>query len=231
MLKLKYIIPALILAAVLMTAEILIIRSAAEYEPKAEAVYAAERIARGTIITGSMVKVKSIDMNATHRSAFGRTGDVIGKAARMDIEQDEMLLSSKIEEPRNTNAIPVQNPGARLFPIELRGDQANGCQLKTGGYVDIIFIPQRTEWRNAEEPDSEIKLECPPGSVARMEKVRIAALIDDSGNVIEDVAKGVAPRYVLFEVEKGQDEFLAYAKANGRLELSVIPDQSAIGSG
>ena len=110
MLKLKYIIPALILAAVLMTAEILIIRSAAEYEPKAEAVYAAERIARGTIITGSMVKVKSIDMNATHRSAFGRTGDVIGKAARMDIEQDEMLLSSKVEEPRNTNAIPVKTP-------------------------------------------------------------------------------------------------------------------------
>ena len=77
----------------------------------------------------------------------------------------------------------------------------------------------------------EIKLECPPGSVARMEKVRIAALIDDSGNVIDDVVKGVVPRYVLFEVEKGQDEFLAYAKANGRLELSVIPDQSVMGSG
>jgi Flp pilus assembly protein CpaB len=224
MLKPKYIIPALILAAVLLVAEIMIIRSAVEYEPKVEAVYAAEKIAKGTIITENMLKTRSIDMNVTHRLSFRKTGDVIGKAARMDIEQDEMLLSSKVEEPGNINAIPVLNPEARLFSVELKGDQANGWQLKTGDHVDIIFIPQRTEWRSAENLNGEIKPERPQGSTVRLENVRIAALVDDSGNVIDDVGKGDSPKYIIFEVEKGRDEFLAYAKANGRLELSVIPD-------
>ena len=43
--------------------------------------------------------------------------------------------NSKFEE------IIVKDKNSRLFTVEFRGDQANGCQLKEGQYVDIIFIP------------------------------------------------------------------------------------------
>lgn len=58
----------------------------------------------------------------------------------------------------------------------------------------------------------------------RLRNIRIAALIDDKGKLLKDTGRTGTPKYVSFEVDGSQDEFLAYAKTNGRLELSVIPD-------
>lgn len=224
MFRIKYVIPALILASLLLVAEIVIIRSASEYEPKEEAVFAAGKIPKGTTITEDIIKVKKVDAGALHKLSFRRKDEVIGKAANSDIEQDEMILSSRVDSPQNIRTISTQEPGARLFTVEFKGDQANGWQLKTGDYVDIIFIPQKVDSRNEADQHGILRPECPPGRAVRLERVRVAALIDDYGNIIESAGKRGSPRYISFEVAKGQDEFLAYAKANGRLEISVAPD-------
>jgi len=69
------------------------------------------------------------------------------------------------------------------------------------------------------------KLECViTDTVWILSKIRIAAVIDDSGNILESGEYENKPRYISFEVNQKQAEFLAYAKSNGRLELSVIAD-------
>lgn len=62
-----------------------------------------------------------------------------------------------------------------------------------------------------------------PG-IYRISNVRVAALIGENGKLARDSDKsGVIPRYITFEVNNRLDEFLAYAKSSGRLELSVVP--------
>ncbi len=214
MLKARYIIPAVLLAVVLLVAEIAVIRSATEFEPEGNAVFAAERIEKGTLITEDMLEMRSVRVNLLHRLSARSMETVTGKQALADIEKDEMILKTRTGEYTRQGELTVNNPDSRLFTVEFEGDQANGWQLKSGCHVDIIFIPDARH--TLKQPEDE--------QAVRLEDIRVAALIDKSGNVLGDFEKGKAvPKYISFELEKGQDEFLAYAKFNGRLEVSLIP--------
>ena len=47
--------------------------------------------------------------------------------------------------------------------------------------------------------------------------------IDEKGRLVKDTEGTALPRYISFELSDDQCDFLAYAKGNGRLEISVIP--------
>ena len=106
-----------------------------------------------------------------------------------------------------------------MFTVEFNGDQVNGWWLKEGQYVDIIFIPSEKAQKVTTITDDQKTYK-----VERVRNVRVAAIIDDKGKLVKDSEKASTPKYVSFEVNDKLDEFLAYAKGNGRLEISVIPD-------
>lgn len=58
-----------------------------------------------------------------------------------------------------------------------------------------------------------------------MGKIRVAAIISQEGKLIKNDDRYSLPKYICFEVNTEQDEMLAYAKSNGRIELSVIPSE------
>lgn len=64
-----------------------------------------------------------------------------------------------------------------------------------------------------------------PAGAALLEKIRIAALIDERGQLLGNNDRVTLPRYISFEVTDRQAEFLAAVKSRGRLELSVVPEE------
>jgi uncharacterized protein YaeQ len=138
--------------------------------------------------------------------------------------------------------IEVKDKNNRLFTVEFKGDQANGWWIKVGQYVDIIFIPnEKPSASNSnyiKEPETAQQTiagsndnrqptafsTANSGEVRRFRNIRVAALIDEKGNQLKNSNRETLPRYISFEVTDSQDEVLAYAKSNGRLEVSVIPE-------
>ena len=102
--------------------------------------------------------------------------------------------------------------------VDFKADQANGWRLKKDQYVDIIFVPDKISINNNPGNNTE-----KDNGIIRIESIRIAALIDSGGNIVDEAGKGQIPSYICFEVDKGIDEFLAFAKKNGRIEIAVIP--------
>ena len=208
------------------------IKSISNYEPKAEYVYASQDIPAKAIITEKMVALKEKPISDGHRLSVTDINEVIGKRATVDIIKDEMLLKSRLVNPNDrTSEIELTNKNNRKFTVEFKPDQACGWCLTTNQQVDIIFVPNpglqnqeiqtvpTTPDYNKKKPDS---IGFNKSNITRLQNVRIAGIIDEAGNVI-DSKKDVIPKYICFEVDKNQDEFLAWAKSNGRLEVSAVP--------
>jgi hypothetical protein len=240
---------ALILAAALLSVEVIIVRSASRYEPEVSVVYAKAEIPQGSKITPEMLEGRKVSVRLIHRKAFRHLEDVVGKWASAHIEAGEMILGSRLCEEMNTEKIEVKDKKNRLFTVEFKNDQANGWWLAEDQYVDIIFIPNERvfmkqgpagAYENEEAANaggSRTSLEAGKAGdefyqdihdytytkIKRLSNVRIAALIDDKGKLINKSDRSAVPRLISFEVDIRQDEFLAYAKGNGRLEISAIP--------
>lgn len=223
---------AFILVIILLAVEIIIVKSASKYEPSIGIVFAKVRIPEKTIITSEMLETKKVGISFAHRQSIRDTGSVVSKKAGMDIEAGEMILSSKLGS-EGMEEIAVKDKSKRLFSVEFKGDQANGWWLLADQNVDLIFIPdKRTDVHMAADTAKDEKSgmtgatdEKTVGEVQIIKNIRIAALIDDRGQLLKNSERTALPRYVSFEVTDEQASFLAYAKGNGRLEISVIPRQ------
>jgi len=213
--RVNLVIITAVITVILLIVEIIIVRNMSDYEPKVNVVYAKTHIPAGTEITGDMVEEKSVSISVAHRSSFKSSESVIGKTAESDIAAGEMLLPHRIREKGASRSIEVKDKNSRLFSLELKGDQANGWQIRTGQYVDIMFVPDRS----MEDPSKPSGIE----DIIRLSQIRIAALIDDKGRLLDESDGTSVPKYISFEVDKEQDEFLAYAKGSGRIELSAVP--------
>ncbi len=200
---------AFILVVILVVAEIIIIKSASNYEPQSEIVFARVRIPDGTEITADMLEVKKTGTSLVHRLSMKKIQDIAGKRAGTDIEAGEMLLSAKLDYG-GMESIKVRDKNKRLYSVEFKGDQANGWRMVADQYVDVIFVPDKKEQNH--------------GGLQKLSNIRIAALIDENGKLVENKDRAALPKYVSFEVTDEQVDFLAYAKSNGRLELCVIPE-------
>ena len=158
-----------------------------------------------------MLEMKEVSIGLAHSKSITDIDKLVGEKTKMNIEAKEMILDSKIyKENEKKERIPVKSDNNRLFTLELKGDQANGWWIDVDQYVDILFVPsQKSEERTVE----------------RMGKIRVAAIISQEGKLIKNDDRYSLPKYICFEVNTEQDEMLAYAKSNGRIELSVIPSE------
>jgi Flp pilus assembly protein CpaB len=232
--SLNMLVAAAALVIVLLIAEIVIVRSVSGYEPKACVVYAKSLIPEGTVISAQMLEEKEITLSHAHRLSIKNMGSIEGKKAAVDIQEGEMLLSPKLKDDVEEK-IKLADKNNRLFSLELKGDQANGWWILPDQYTDIVFIPvkqmtgndafqEKMEYLTGKDESVRLKLEpAIPESVWVLKSIRIAGVIDSEGNVLDGKKCGGKPKYVSLEVSEKEAHFLAYAKANGTLELSIIP--------
>jgi hypothetical protein len=139
--------------------------------------------------------------------------------------------------------IELNNKDNRLFSIEFKPDQVNGWWLKVGQYVDIICIPN--DLKDIKQTNIPVKIKGDPttaneidveaqdeikriqpqthvnSGIIRLENIRIAAIIDEGGKLLANEQRTSVPKIISFEVEQGQDEYLAWAKGNTRIEIST----------
>lgn len=233
--KINTILITIVITIILLVVEIVLVRGATKYEPKVSIIYSSIKIPEGTIIEANMLEERSVSINAASRQSVNDANKIIGKRTKIEIEQGEMMLDGKLTDADEVNEIEVMDEDSRLFSIEFKPDQVNGWWIKEGQYVDIIFIPN--EETNLKEESTTNKETITFEDVGysgvltyseykRINNVRVAALIDEKGNFIKNTGKEAVPRYISFELKKGLDAFFAYAKGNGRLEVSVIPYQN-----
>lgn len=220
--KLNYILITLVLAVLFLAIEAVIVKNASKYEPEVNVVFANVRIPAKTEINKEMLRERKVNLSLAHRQSIKSMNALIGKKAKTDIEEGEMILTGKIGIIDEMQEIDVKDRNNRLFTVEFRGDQANGWWLLVGQYVDIIFVPN-----DKAKPQPVTQAEPQAAAVKRLRNVRIAALIDDKGKLLKNSERNSMPKYISFELSDEQDEFLAYAKSNGRLEVSVLPEKKA----
>lgn len=208
---------AILLSVTLLIVQIYIVKLGSQYEPKVSVVYANQKIAAKTVVTEAMLEKKDINMSLVNKQSVTDIAAIVGKKAKIDIESGEMLLSSKVTDKNEMEDINVENKNNRLFTLELKGDQANGWWLKVDQHVDVLYVHNTVP---VPQPDGSVKED---KIIERLNNIRIAALITQEGTLLKNDERNTLPKYVCLELDTKQDELLAYAKTNGRIELSVVP--------
>jgi pilus assembly protein CpaB len=207
--KIRLIIINAAILAFLIIFEIVVIRSMTGGGATTQVVFVKEKISAKSIITADMLEVKRIDTKLVNGSYVISAAEAVGKRVIHDMAAGEILFISGLSNGMPSNNLEFENPDNRLFALELKGDEANGWWLDAEQRADIIFVPGNEK------------------STARantLENIRIAAILDEKGNIIEYSSRVAPPRYVCLEVTADQAEFLAYAKINGKIELAVRSD-------
>lgn len=219
-----WIIGAFVIVILLVAAETAIISNAAGYEKKVNAVYAKVHIGKNTVITSDMLETTETPAGTVHRSALKNKADAVGKRAVMEIEAGELLLQSKLK-AENDALIQARNKTNRLFSVRFEGDQVNGWQLTADQRVDIIYVPSGSDPNGSgSQGENTAAGSVEQNGVRVLKNIRVAGIISDGGDLLENGQSQTAPKYVSFEVTGEQAGFLAYAKYNGKLEVSCIPD-------
>lgn len=218
-----WIIGAFIILIVLVAAEMTIISYASREDVKQKVVCAAVRIEKNSVITANMLEIRDISSDAVHPDALDSIDEAVAMRAGMVIEAGEMLLQGKLLPDKN-DIIRAQDNSKRLISVELRVDQANAWQLAEDQYVDIIYVPNNESGAD-QSPAAEGVVDASSSSkrVKMIKNIRIAGVIDEDAKRVDITEMDSVPKYVSFEVTEEQAVFIAYAKNNGKLELSCIP--------
>lgn len=238
-----------LLIVVLLAVEVVVVKSVSKYEPLVTVVFAKAKIPAKTLITPEMLVEKKINISMVNRLSVGSIKDIAGKKPKADIEDGEMVLKSRIGDIDEMEEIPVVDKNNRLYTLELTGAQANGFWLKVGQYVDIICVPDekmvQLKATVLDPPVSDSSahpggvvgtvnnspvLPEGDGKVKKLSNIRIAALIDDKGNLLKNTSRNAVPKYITFEVTGEEVDYLAQAKENEKLSLAVIPGDAKGGN-
>jgi|LSQX01.3.fsa_nt_gb Flp pilus assembly protein CpaB len=218
----SWIISALIIFILLAAVEMTIISNASTKDTKEKVVYVKVHVDKDAIITEDMLELREISTEAIHPNALRRVDEAVSMRARIDIEADEMLLKAKLISSED-DIIKAEDTSKRLICVELRIDQANAWQLKEDKHVDIIFVPNSVE-QGENSPEAAGLIDVVPSKGVKIIKdVRIAGIFDEDAKQTDITEADSIPKYLSFEVTAEQAVFLAYAKNNGKLELSAIP--------
>lgn len=210
-------------------AEIAIIRTASNYEPKIEVVYAKVQILPKTAIKEEMLEVRKVNISDAHKLAVRKKEEVVGRKAGVTIEDGEMLLSTKVVDEIELEDIKVNDKNNQLFAVEFKPDQINGWWLKVSQYVDVIYVPNKVATgapTPANQPVLDVNISNINTVTQVVEKLRVAAIIDDKFKQLKIDDTASIPKYVVLEVTPEQARFLAYCKSNGRLEAAVVSGKS-----
>lgn len=231
----KTLIVTLVLLAVLLVAEVVVIKKASDYEPKIKVIYAKVKIPAEVMIEKDMLVEKEVALSLVNINAIKDTAEAIGKAAKFDIDEMEMITKSRLIEKIEEKKIELKNVNNRLVTVKFEPDQVNGWWLDDR--VDIIFIPNEN---SADKPkpaminnmqqndETSEKAVYDSSGIVRLENIRVAAIIDESRQLVEDIVDTTySPVLVSFEVSTDQDKFLAWAKYNGKIEVSARKEEGS----
>lgn len=215
----------ILLAVILLAVEAYIIKVATNIEPEIEVVFASKKIPAKAIITADMVTVKKIDISLATIQTVRSLNQVIGKASTTEIENGETIKSFRIADPLSLKEIKVLDPDNRLMSVDFKADQVNGWYLSAGDHVDIHYTPNAAANINEDRRDQITD----PFQRSLLEfhvfdNVRVAGILDDKGQVIQEITREQLPKILSFEVTKDIAKFLAAAKTTGKIEISVIQD-------
>mgnify|MGYP003938824969 CR=1 FL=1 len=214
---------AFVIIVLLVAIEMKIISNASGYETREKVVVAARDISEDAVITAEMLEIREIGSSAVHRDAVRRIEDAVGMRAADPIYGGEMLLKGRLAQEED-DKVKVLAKSNRLFCLEPGWDQANAWQLEKDQHVDVIFVPNHMSQDSAcPEATGVISVNPSQTGMKMMKNIRIAGLVDEDGMVIKSGDNGKTPRYIVLEVTQDQAVFLAYAKSNGRIELSAVP--------
>jgi len=224
--KSKKLIIAVMLLAILLAAEVYVVRKASNYEPKIKVVYSKVKIPAETVITKEMLIEKEVELSLVNIKAIKDIGQAVGKVAKFDIEEMEMLTASRLVEKIEEKKIELENPNNRFISIKFDPDQINGWWISDR--VDILFIPNdnlnnapKPVINNGQQDEAEGRIIYEPSGIVRLENIRVAAIIDDRRQLIDNIENTTYnPVLVSFEVNTDQDKFLAWAKYHGKLEVT-----------
>ncbi|NLK86258.1 MAG: hypothetical protein GX279_02030 [Clostridiaceae bacterium] len=214
---------ALVIVILLVAVEMMIISNVSGYEVREKAVFAARDIDENAVITGEMLEIREIGADAVHRDAVRSIDEAVGLTAANFIYKGEQLLKGRLtDEP--ASAVEALDKSNRLFSLEPKSDQASAWQLVKDQYVDLIYVPNHGQQDNT-PPEAAGVVGVPPldNGVKLLKRIRIAGLVDENGRLAEGDVSEKLPKFILLEVTEEQAVFLAYAKSNGKLELSSIP--------
>lgn len=216
---------ALVIVVLLVTAETAIISSASGYDAKEKVVFTNRSIPVNTVITADMLETRETGSSTVHPDAIKSINEALGKRTTADLVRGEMLLKPRLSADVRKIA-KAEDKNKRLFSLELKTDQANAWQFSDRQFVDIIYVPNQSGMKE-QPPQAWGVTEVTPasGGVRIMKDIRIAGIIDEDGKLPGQSDSEKMPRYVSFEVTQDQAVFLAYAKSNGKLELSCIPEK------
>lgn len=237
--KKGYIFFGIIFYILLLTVTGIYIKMVSNYEAKVTVVYASKDIESKTVIKDDMLTEKSISLSSAHKLSAKSKNEVIGKKATVNITSGEMVLKNKFTDQDNVDTISPKNKNNRLFTVEFKPDQVNGWVLKKDQLVDIIFVPNENKANDSmlnipKQPNTKQKEDSVVDqsntantgydnkSVLRLVNIRVAGVINDVGKIIDPEKPEGAPKLISFEVTTDQDEFLAWCKANGRIEISTV---------
>lgn len=225
----KTLVVAIILLVILLSVEVVVVKRASDYEPKIKAIYAKVKIPAETVITKDMLIEKEVALSLVNMKAIKDTAEAVGKIAKFDIEEMEMITNSRIAEKIEEKAIELLDKNNRLITVKFEPDQVNGWWLNDR--VDIIFIPDRTltvAQKASNNIDNTAVGEEPKtitynsAGIVRLENIRVAGIIDENRLLVDKIENTTyRPVLVSFEVNTEQDKFLAWAKYNGKLEVSA----------
>lgn len=214
---------ALVIVILLVVIEMAIISNVSGYEVREKAVFAAADIGENTVITADMLEIREIGADAVHREAVRNIEEAVGLASADPIYKGEQLLGTRLKD-RPDSAFQALDKSNRLFCLEPKSDQVNAWQIEKDQYVDLIYVPNFGQQGTA-PPEAAGVVSVPPfdNGVRLLKNVRIAGLVGDDGKPAGTDDSVKPPKYILLEVTGEQAVFLAYAKSNGRLEMSGIP--------
>lgn len=214
------------IAIVLMVVQIVIIKNAAQYEPEVEVVIVNKRIPANTTITENMLIVKKFHISIVNKLAARNISDVVGMVAKVDLEVGEQILKSRLITADTMKILPLENEVNKLFNLEIKVDQSNNF-LRVGQYVDIFFVPNsNTNLSNLSKGSAESMIESDSMSEAlklvyKLDHIRIAAILDDRGNVINSESSSLSAKYICVEVTADTAQYLSYCKHNGKIEYAL----------
>jgi len=233
--KKGYIFFGIIFYLAFITATGLYIKAISNYEPKITVVYAKKAIEAKTIIKDDMLTEKKVSLSSGHKLAAKSKSEIIGKRTIVNITNGELLLSNKYNDSDNINTLSSKNKNNRLFSVEFKPDQANAWMLKLDQSVDIIFVPNESSNTNSvlnipKQPNTQqvtaqstnLQGGYNKKSIVRLENIRVAGVVNDVGKNIDPQKPEGIPKLIIFEVTTEQDQFLSWAKSNGRIEISAV---------
>lgn len=112
-------------------------------------VVAKEAIPARSEITGSMVELRQVPINARGDQALASLDDVVGRVTRYPIAANEQVLASKVvspELPIEGDALSYVVPeGMRAISIDTNQVLSAGALILPGDYVDILWDYPPTE--------------------------------------------------------------------------------------